>query len=76
MRATPIRYRDWSLRARLVEKLYRLTHGGRIRTLVITEGGTCKCDHPEIIHYLGHRADIATRHCTNDGCSCTAYRPK
>lgn len=30
-------YREWTLRARIVERLYRWTHGGRIRTLVVPE---------------------------------------
>jgi len=34
-RVTTIPFRDWSLRARAVERLYRWTHGGQIRTLVI-----------------------------------------
>lgn len=37
LRTTEIPFRDWPWRARVVEKLYRLTHGGRIRTLVIRE---------------------------------------
>jgi hypothetical protein len=34
----------------------------------------CKCGHAEIIHYLGHRADVATRHCTEEGCRCPVYQ--
>lgn len=36
MRTTRVKYRDWPWHARLIEKLYRLTHGGQIRTLVIS----------------------------------------
>jgi hypothetical protein len=32
---TSIPYRDWPLRARVVERLYRWTHHGQIRTLVV-----------------------------------------
>lgn len=36
-RTTTTRFRDWPWHARLIEKLYRLTHGGKIRTLVVRE---------------------------------------
>lgn len=29
-------YREWTLRARIVERLYHWTHGGQIRTLVVS----------------------------------------
>ena len=32
---TQIAYRDWPLRARIIERLYRWTHHGQIRTLVL-----------------------------------------
>lgn len=32
---TYIPYRQWKLRQRMVEKLYRWTHNGQIRTVVI-----------------------------------------
>jgi hypothetical protein len=36
-RTTAIPFRDWPWHARAIEKLYRLTHGGRVRTLVVTD---------------------------------------
>jgi hypothetical protein len=36
MRTTTVRYRDWTLRARLAERLYRLSHRGRARTVVVS----------------------------------------
>jgi len=33
MRTTHIPYREWSWHARLIERVYRWTHGGQIRTL-------------------------------------------
>ena len=38
-RVTSVPYRHWPLRARIIEKLYRWTHGGRIRTLVVNDEG-------------------------------------
>jgi hypothetical protein len=35
-RTTTVRFRDWPWHARLIEKLYRLTRGGKIRTLVLS----------------------------------------
>jgi hypothetical protein len=36
-KTTTVKFRDWPWHARLIEKLYRLTHGGRIRTLVLSD---------------------------------------
>jgi len=51
MRTTDVKYRDWPLWARVVEKLYRWTHSGQIRTLVLTDDQVAarrfgKRDHP------------------------------
>ena len=35
-RTTTVKFRDWSWHARLIEKLYRLTHHGQIRTIVVS----------------------------------------
>jgi hypothetical protein len=35
VRTTTVPYRLWPLRARILERLYRWTHGGQIRTLVV-----------------------------------------
>jgi hypothetical protein len=37
-RVTDIPFRQWPWHARLIEKLYRWTHGGQIRTLVVRKG--------------------------------------
>jgi len=37
-RTTDIPFRDWPLGARVIERLYRWTHGGQIRTLVVCHG--------------------------------------
>jgi len=37
LRTTTVPYRDWPLRKRTLERLYRWTHGGQIRTLVIRD---------------------------------------
>ena len=37
VRVTHVPFRDWPWRSRLAEKLYRLTHGGQTRTLVVRE---------------------------------------
>jgi hypothetical protein len=39
-RTTTVPYRQWPLRARVVERLYRWIHHGQIRTLVLR-------NHPE-----------------------------
>jgi hypothetical protein len=36
-RITSVPFREWPLRARIVERLYRLLHNGQIRTLVIRD---------------------------------------
>ena len=36
-RTTTVKFRDWPWHQRVIEKLYRLTHGGQIRTLVVTD---------------------------------------
>lgn len=35
-RTTTIPFRQWPLHARIIERLYRWTHGGQIRILVVT----------------------------------------
>lgn len=37
LRMTTVKYQDWSLWAKFIEKLYRLTHNGQIRTVVISD---------------------------------------
>jgi hypothetical protein len=42
--------------------------------VVTGDGPECAlCGHGELVHYLGHRADMITRHCTGDGCACPAF---
>jgi hypothetical protein len=36
-RTTDVKFRDWPWHARLIERLYRITHGGQIRTLVLSD---------------------------------------
>jgi len=38
-RITTTPYRDWSWYQRVIERIYRLTHRGQIRTLVVRNGG-------------------------------------
>jgi hypothetical protein len=45
MRKTDVQYRDWSLLSRIVENLYRLTHHGKIRTLVLSDDQIYARDH-------------------------------
>lgn len=35
VRVTAVPFREWPLHARVIERLYRWTHHGQIRTLVI-----------------------------------------
>lgn len=37
IRTTTIPYKEWSFSRRIIEKLYRFTHNGQIRTLVINK---------------------------------------
>lgn len=37
IKTTNIPYKSWPLRERIIEQLYRLTHNGQIRTLVIRD---------------------------------------